>query len=178
MVNRNYTYDLKTNAEIARLAEEITIQLLHQIYPNNKFYSVHDDPEFYHKGDIITQNGKTLDAKDDGRIHDTNNVFCEECKRFYNSPDKLADGWMRNGEYDFLCVVDRYDKKLYILNFKKLKRIYKQFRDVQTDMGDCISYGFIVPLRVCRKNGILMKEVKYTYDEDLDCYDVVKYIIK
>ena len=170
MVNRNYTTDFNTNTEIAREAEEITIQLLHQLIEGTKFTSVHDDASCYHLGDILSSDGKYYDAKDDGVIHRTGNVFCEEKKR-WNSGN-ITDGWMRNGEYDYLCVLDNVDHNLYVLDFEKLKKVYKQGRYIETYMGDNVTGGYCLPLWKCRKYGILLYEASYHYDEDWEDYEV------
>lgn len=173
MVNRNYTDDLQNNAEIAREAEEITIELLHQIADGVTFTSVHDDPKYYHLGDILSSTGKHYDVKDDGVIHRTGNVFAEEKKYWYRS-GTFGDGWMRNGKYDFLCVLDMIDHNLYILDFPKFKKIYKQGRYIDTNMGDNRSYGYCVPLKKCRECGVLLYETPYYFDECWDCYCIGK----
>ena len=172
MVNRNYTDDFNNNTEIAREAEEITIDLLYQLIPGTKFKSVHDDPSCFHLGDILSSDGKYYDAKDDGVIHRTGNVFCEEQKYWRNG--KTGDGWMRNGQYDYLCVLDMIKHNLYVLDFKKLKKVYKQGRFIKTDMGDNITSGYCFPLWKCRKMGILVYETEYHYDEDWDFYEIGK----
>lgn len=164
MVNERYTTNIKENAEIAREAEEIVIDLLGELITDRQFFSVHDDEECWHLGDIIDTKGKYYDAKDDGRIHKTGNVFAED-RKFWNDGTQ-TDGWMRNGQYDYLCILDRVKKKIYVLDFNKLKKVYRGGRYITTNMGDNVTAGFCYPLSKCRKNGILLYETSYDYDED------------
>ena len=171
MTNRNYTANFQHNVKISLEAEEIAQQLLGQL-THKKFVSVRDDPEFFHVGDLLSPDGKGYDVKDDGVIHRTGNVFCEVKKKWKNGG--VTDGWMLNGEYDYLVVLDRVDKNIYVLDFKKLKKIYKShgFYRSNIDMGDNYTDGFVVSLTKCRRLGVLVHEAQYTYDEDWDCYDI------
>ena len=170
MVNRNYTSDFNNNVKVSKEAEDITMQLLHQLVTGVKFKSVRDDQACYHLGDILGSDGEYYDVKDDGVVHRTGNVFCEE-KKLWNS-GKVTDGWMRNGEYNYLCVLDMIDKNLYVLDFEKLKKVYKQGRFITTNMGDNRTTGYCFPLRKCREQGILVYETEYVYDDEWECYDI------
>lgn len=172
MERNKYNGDIQENSEAARLSEEIAIQLLHQIEVGKKFYSLHDDKEFWHYGDIISSDGIYYDAKDDGIIHRSGNVFAED-KKIWNSGE-ITNGWMGNSKYDYVCIVDLIECNFYILDFKKLKKIYKIGTAYRPSKhNDNISWGYCVPLWKCRKHGVLVYETKFTYDEDMDCYDVV-----
>lgn len=172
MVSSNkYGTNLKKNSEVARKAEDISIELLRQLIPDKTFTSVHDDPKCYHNGDILCSDGTYYDAKDDGVIHRTGNVFAEELKRWPSG--KTSDGWMRNGEYDYLCVLDMVSKRLYVLDFPIFKKIYKnKNKYVQTNMGDNITHGYCVPLYKCKESGCLLYAIEYDYNEDWDMYFV------
>lgn len=172
MTTRNYTKDFKNNVDVAFEKEEIVIELLHLLKPDRKFYSEHNNENAYHLGDIISDKGKYYEVKDDGRIHDTGNVFVESVKRWRSG--KVTDGWIKTEKPDYLCVLDEIGCNLYILNYEKLKEIYKQYRFVNTNMGDNITGGFCVPLTACRKRGVLVCETKYYYDEDWDCYEIAE----
>jgi hypothetical protein len=169
MINSKYTSDFHSNTEVAREAEEITIDLLHQLIQGVGFTSVHDDPSCFHLGDILASNGKYYDVKDDGVVHRTGNIFAEEKKFWYRS-QKFGDGWMRDGKYDYLCVLDMIDNNLYVLDFNKFKKIYKKGRYIDTNMGDNRTYGYCVPLWLCRESGALLYETPYYFDESWECY--------
>jgi hypothetical protein len=170
--NRNYTEDFQHNVKVSLEAEEIAQQLLWQL-THKKFTSVRDNPEYFHIGDLLSSDGKGYDVKDDGIIHNSGNVFCEVKKKWKSG--KVTDGWMLNGEYDYLVILDRVGKNIYVLDFKKLKKIYKPygFYKNNINMGDNYTDGFIVSLLRCRMLGVIVHEAQYTYDEDWDCYDIV-----
>lgn len=172
MVNRNYTTDFNNNTEVARKAEEITIELLEQLIKGVKFISVHDDEECFHLGDILSSDGKYYDVKDDGVIHRTGNIFAEEMK--YWKSGSISDGWMRNGKYDYLCILDMIDHNLYILDFNRFKKMYRKGKFIKTNMGDNITTGYCVPLWRCREDKCLLYEIQYEYDEDFDFYSIKK----
>lgn len=169
--NRNYTADFQHNVSVSLEAEEIAQQLLGQL-THQKFVSVRNDPAFFHVGDLLSMDGKGYDVKDDGVIHRTGNVFCEVKKKWKNG--NITDGWMLNGEYDYLVILDRVDKNIYVLDFERLKKIYKSygFYKSNIDMGDNYTDGFAISLHRCKKYGALVYSSSYTYDEDWDCYDI------
>ena len=176
MKRNNYDGNIKDNSEAARMAEDIAVQLLHQIYAGTKFYSVHDDQSLWHYGDIISSDGFYYDAKDDGVIYRTGNVYAED-KKIWND-GKITDGWMGNSKYDYVCIVDLIECNFYVLDFEKLKKIYKNgnaYRPSQHD--DNLTWGYCVPLWKCRKYGVLVYEAGFEYD-DMDCYDLEPLHIK
>ena len=168
--NRNYTADFKHNVKVSLEAEEIARDLLEQL-TLDAFVSVRDEPEFFHVGDLLNQNGEGFDVKDDGIIHKTGNVFCEVRKRWKNGA--VTDGWMLNGEYDYLVILDRVKQNIYVLDFKKLKRVYRSSgRSVcGIDMGDNYTDGFLISLKKCRALGVVVDEARYTYTGER--YDIV-----
>lgn len=166
--NREYTKDFNNNVKVSLEAENIAKELLEQL-TGKQFYSVRDDPTFYHVGDLITIDGAGYDVKDDGVINWSNNVFCEVRKHWRDGT--ITDGWMLNGEYTYLVVLDRVKNNIYVLDFEKLKQIYKSGKPKYgIDMGDNYTDGFAVPLAKCRKQGILTYESKYKHDDLLGDY--------
>ena len=125
--------------------------------------------------DIMSQMAKVIDlgaATDDGVIHRTGNIFAEEMK--YWKSGSISDGWMRNGKYDYLCVLDMIDHNLYILDFNRFKKMYRKGKFIKTNMGDNITTGYCVPLWRCREDKCLLYEIQYEYDEDFDFYSIKK----
>lgn len=170
--NRNYTEDLRHNIIVSEEAENIAKELLEK-YTHQDFVSVRSEEEFFHIGDLLTMDGKGYDVKDDGIIHKTHNVFCET-KKHWKSTGETTNGWMLNSEYDYLCILDQTDKHLYVLDFKMLKKVYLNYgRAVYNiNMGDNYTDGYIIGLSSCRRLGVLVHDIKYTYDEEWECYDI------
>ena len=170
------TGSVQGDSEIARAAEELAIKVLSKALKDTTFESLHDDEGKFHYGDVLAKKGnkeKYIDIKDDGRISETGNVFCESHKYFYDNPNKKHDGFMNNSLYDYLAVLDQVRGKLYLLDFKKLKNIYKNYRLVKSDLSDCTSFGNLVPLYVCRNKGILKFEITFTDLKSFICINQV-----
>ena len=169
MTNQKYNGNIEQNSEIARESEEICIQLLEDIYLDKTFTSVHDDKTCWHLGDILCSDGTYWDSKDDNRIYDTGNVFAEDKKVWPSG--KVSKGWMRNSQYDYVCVLDQIGHNLYILDFKKLQKIYKdRNKYVVSHLSDNDSWGYCVPLWKCRNSGALVFETSYHYDDVWEMY--------
>ena len=164
--NREYTENFQHNVDVSFEAEEIAKELLEQL-THQKFYTVRDEPDWFHVGDLTTIEGKGYDVKDDGIIHKSGNVFCEVKKHWLNG--QTTDGWMLNGEYDYLVILDQIGKNIYVLDFEKLKKIYKSgYPKYNIKMGDNYTDGYAVPLKRCRAQGIIVYEASYYYEECMD----------
>ena len=173
--NREYTGDFQHNVKVSLKAENIARELIEQLTLDN-LVSVRNEPEFYHIGDLLNQSGEGYDVKDDGVIHGTGNVFCEVRKRWKKS-GQITDGWMMNGEYTYLVVLDQIDKNIYILDFARLKKIYRSegFWRYHVDMTDNYTDGICVSLYKCKKFGALLHEAHYKYNDAWDCYEIDKW---
>ncbi len=170
--NRDYTADFRHNVKVSLEAENIARELIEQLTLDN-LVSVRDEPEFFHVGDLLNQDGQGYDVKDDGVIHRTKNVFCEVKKHWRSG--ETTDGWMLNGEYNYLCVLDRVKHNIYILDFPKLQKEYKKigFPRYGINMGDNLTDGFVVSLKRCRKFGLMVCEGHYEYNENIDLFEIV-----
>ena len=175
----NFKMEIKKN----KVAEEILLQVIQSIVDDKYLVEdVSDDAECYHLGDVklTDKDGGTvyLDAKNDGVIHKTGRVFCESHKFFFRNMKKHS-GFMEDGKYDYLCVVDRNSKKIYVLDFRVLKSIYKEYRQVETTLADCYSFGTVIPLDECKKERALIYTITYDCENDsyyaLDCVKEQKY---
>lgn len=165
-MQNSFKRELKKN----RIAEVILKQVLESIYDDKALVDdVTDSPECYHKGDIrITdKNGNVyyLDAKNDGVIHKTQRVFCETYKYFFKDM-KRHTGFMEDGLYDFLTIVDRKSEIIYILDFAVLKKIHKDYKEVESMQDDAFCYGAIIPLTECKKEKALLYTIKYEGEND------------
>lgn len=161
-MTNNFKEELKKN----RIAEVILMQVLESIYDDAAIVEdVADNPECYHLGDVrVTDkigNSFYFDAKNDGVIHKTGNVFCETHKYFLRKMNERHTGFMEDGKYDYLSIVDRVSKKIYILDFKVLKKIHKNYRKVQTTLCDAYCHGTVISLEECKKKGALLHVINY-----------------
>ena len=168
--NREYNEDFDHNVKVSFKAENIAKALLEEL-THESFYSVRNDPAFYHIGDLITIDGKGWDVKDDGVINRSGNVFCEVRKHWNDG--STTDGWMLNGEYTYLVVLDQVGRNIYVLDFARLKKIYKTgiFKS-NINMGDNRTDGYTISLYRCKKEGVLVYDAAYDYDEWIESYYV------
>lgn len=164
--------NVKGDAEIARAAEDKAIRILELAFDGKaRFDNLHDDPEYWHRGDVrmTSSDGKYElygDVKDESRIYKTRNVFAENYKYFHSNPNQKAKGWMRSSQYDLVFILDDIGDYIYVLDFRKLKSIYENYTLRKSKLSDCNAWGNCVPLRACRKHGVLRFEIKYKENKD------------
>lgn len=146
-----------------RIAEEIVLNTFKGLTDKYTFTSVGDDVECFRKGDIKceTQDGKViyLEVKNDSRIGDTKNILCEE-EVFYKDNGNIVKGFMFS-DYEIYCVVSEPEERIYVIDFKVLKEIYRkgEFKRIHhfAQFSDC----YLVPLWLIKKYGGLITIVNY-----------------
>lgn len=153
------TFEFFRDLEAAKPAENLVKEYLTSL--GLKVEDVSDNPFYYHKGDLkvsLPIGDLFIDVKDDRKIAKTGNVFAEEwttCENGYN-----AAGFMHRA-YDVLAVVSQEEKKIYFIDFPKLKSFYKKF-----EVGECrtstqTTLGYKVPLGNIKAHGAMMGIVCY-----------------
>lgn len=175
MNREKYDGNIKENAEMAKKSEDIVIELMTQLKPGTEFKSLHDDTAMWHYGDILGTDGKYYDAKDDGLIYRTGNVFAEDVIQW--DTGEVTNGWMRNSKYNYVCVLDLIECNMWVLDFKELKRIYRDSGNVRRPSyhkDKSVSYGYCVPLWKCRENNVIVYETQFYYDEAWGMYIIGK----
>lgn len=143
-------------------AEHLVMQVLSQLTNEYTFTHIGNLPDFYHRGDILAQgNGEFiyLDIKDDTVIHETYNVLVEE-EVYFKDSDYYKKGFAYS-DYDILCVLSRAARKMYFIDFKKLKEFYKQGEYKRINHADQFSECYLVPLGLIRRKGAMVKELNY-----------------
>lgn len=151
--------------EKGRRGEQITLETLSSIDFNSKcaFEYVGDKPAYYKYGDIraIRDDGSIfmLEVKNDERIAETHNVLCEELVVYHNTGD-IKDGYMYN-YYEYYCIVSEPERKIYILDFKVMKKIYKQGQFRTFPHKDQTTYGYLLPLKLIERNDGLITILDY-----------------
>lgn len=159
---KEFKNDLAAAKEAERLVQMYFTLLGHEDYT---FKRVADDPEYYYKGDIQATDSSNrriyIEVKDDSRIADTGNVLCED-KVYYADGDYFGRGNMQ-GETDIYCVVSQKEKKIYVMDFKVLKEIYKPFGIFKKiEHQDQATYAYLLPLWVVKQRGAFIAEIDYS----------------
>ena len=159
---RNFGKDLAAAHEAERLVQMYFTLLGHQEYT---FENVSADPEYYYKGDIQATNSSGnriyIEVKDDSRIADTGNVLCED-QVYYMDGDYFGRGNMQ-GDTDVYCVVSQSEKKIYVMDFKVLKEIYKPYGIFKRiEHADQTTHAYLLPLWVIKQRGAFIAEIDYS----------------
>lgn len=113
--------------EAAAWAEHLVADTFSSLTTGYTFEWVGDQKEYRYRGDIkaTAADGREIfiEVKDDSRIADTRNVLCEE-ENYIKDGDYFIKGNMKS-DTDIYCVVSAAERKIYVLDFKVLKKIYK-----------------------------------------------------
>lgn len=159
---KNFEKDLAAAKEAEYLVEKYFRLLGSDTY---EFRNVSEDSDYYYIGDLLAfdADGRRLgiEVKDDSRIAETGNVLCEE-RVYYIHGDYEGKGNMQSN-YDIYCIVSKSEKKIYIIDFKKLKKIYRTFGMLkEIPHPDQITYCYLLPLYVIKQQGAFIAEIDYS----------------
>lgn len=66
-----------------------------------------------------------IEVKNDSCIHYSGNVLCEEEVVFFKNGERQKGNFY--SDYEIYCVADLVAHKLYFLDFKVLKKIYRVY---------------------------------------------------
>lgn len=159
VVVANFYRDL----EKARKAEDLVRDVFASMTDDYTFTTVGDQREYFHKGDILAvdANGNKhfIEVKDDSCIGRTQNVLCEE-EVFYNSIGDYLPGNMYS-DYEIYCVVSQDTRKIYVIDFKVLKRIYHKGRYTDMPHKDQTSFVYLVPVAMIKRENGLIAVIDY-----------------
>lgn len=157
--------DFKRDLAEAKKAEEIALVTISALTDRYTLEDVSNQREFYYKGDIKAISKEVgvefyIEVKDDSRIADTGRVLCEE-EVYIKDTDRYIKGNMYCNT-DIYCIVSQKERKIYILNFQKLKEIYKEFGEYkEIPHKEQITYCYLLDLCWCSKYGALMHKINY-----------------
>ena len=156
--------NFKRDLEAAHEAERLVQMYFTILSDSYTFENVSTNPEYYYRGDIVATDSSGcrtfIEVKDDSRIADTQNVLCEE-KVYYKEQDFFGKGNMQ-GDTDIYCVVSQKEKKIYVMDFKVLKEIYKDYGiHKRIEHTDQVTYAYLLPLWVVKQRGGFIAEIDY-----------------
>lgn len=109
-------------------AERIVYDTFNSLTAGYEFTNVANNPEYYHRGDIIATNLTTgkqtaIEVKNDGRTGKSRCILCEECVAYKNGD--IVDGNFYS-DYEIYCVVCEDTREIIVMDFEVLKQIYMQ----------------------------------------------------
>ena len=147
----------------ARKSEELVREVFASLTDEYTFIDVGSDRQYFKKGDIkaIRKDGKEvfIEVKCDSRIADTQNLLCEEENYYYDTGEWIKGNFY--SDYEIYCVVSKAERKIYVMDFSKLKAHYKsgQYKCIRHYDQDC--YCYLCPLACVRKWGAMIQEVSF-----------------
>ena len=159
--------DFFKDLEKAKGAERIVAAALSHL--GYSVLDVSNDRAYFYKGDLMITSSsgerKYVEVKDDSCIHRTNNILCEE-EVFYKTDGVFGKGNMQS-DYEIYSVVSREERKIYFLDFSKMKKIYKCYGNFKTiNHYDQITYCYLLSLSSCRASGALLGVYEYGEEEE------------
>ena len=151
----------------ARPAEILAWEVLNSLTKDYNFADVADLPQFYHYGDILAigKDGSRfmIDVKRDTCIWKTKNVLCEE--RVHDKRDDTDKPGFMYSNYDYLCIVSEKESRLYIIDFKILKQIYKKGEHREFDHDTQWTDGYLLNTSVIKRYKGLTAIINYATGE-------------
>ena len=155
----NFWEDLRN----ARSAEDIVRETFSSLTDKYTFIDVGSQREYYHKGDIkaVAADGKEvfIEVKNDSRIADTHNLLCEEENYYYATGETIKGNFY--SDYQIYCVVSQAERKIYVMDFAKLKAHYKSGRYKEVYHAEQISSFFLCPLDDVKAWGAMIDIIDY-----------------
>lgn len=155
--------DFQRDLEQAHSAEQLVREVFSSRSSFYSFEDVSDQRQYFKKGDIkaVGIDGKEImiEVKDDSRIAETKNILCEEEVYYLDGGFSVPGNFY--SDYEIYCVVSRQERKIYVMNFRKLKEIYKKGQYQEIKHYDQITYCYLLPLSTARKYGALIEEVRF-----------------
>lgn len=148
-----------------KVGERIVKEVFTALTDDFTFEDVSNEACFYYRGDIKAIDKKTgkeyfIEVKNDSRIGDTKNILCEE-EVYYKQYDYFGRGNM-DGDSDIFTIVSQPEEKIYVIDFKVLKKNYRlgQFRKLEHPQQ--FSYVYLLPLSTIKRLGGLIATIDYS----------------
>ena len=155
----NFEKDLAEGKE----AELIALGILADQTTQYNFTWVGDLRECRYKGDILATAADGteyyIEVKNDKDIATTGNVLCED-ENYIKESGRFIKGNMWN-DTDYFAVLSQQDRKLYILDYKKLQSIYRKGEFKIIPHRDQDTYCYLLDLARAKQWGALIYTLKY-----------------
>ena len=155
--------DFNKDLEKGKRAEQIVLNTLSNLTDDFAFADVSDIRSCFYKGDLIAYNADFrlfyIEVKNDSAIAKSGKILCEE-EVYYKSADYYGKGNMK-GNSDIYIVVSEEEKKMYVLDFKTLQKIYKKGEYKEIKHPQQITYAYLLDLWIAKKYGALLATIDY-----------------
>lgn len=156
--------DFQSDLAKGKRAEQLVKEVFASLTDEYIFEDVSDKPEFYYSGDIraISKTDGSifiLEIKNDEVIHETKNILCEE-EVYYKESDYYGKGNMSSNG-DIYCIVSEVERRIYVLDYKRLKEIYKRGYYKAINHAQQVTYCYLLEICRAKQWGALLTVVTY-----------------
>ena len=160
----NYLPEFLESLKAAKPSEYLVAKEFAARNPDWTAENVGDIRKYFHKGDIKITNKNSgevrfIEVKNDSRIAQTQRVLCEEYVS-YKYTSEIEDGCMYS-DYDIYAIVSESERKIYYIDFKKLKQFYKMGEYKEIPHRAQTTYCYLVDLQLIISKGALMGITNY-----------------
>ena len=155
--------DFKADLELGREAEYLVKEILSGLTADYTFEAIGDQKEYYYKGDIRATgaDGKEfyIEVKNDSCIAKSGNILCEE-ENYIKDSGRMIKGNMHCGS-DIYCIVSQAERKIYLLDFKRLQEIYQKGEYKVINHQEQVTYCYLLPLHRAKQWGAWFKTITW-----------------
>ena len=160
----NYLPEFLESLQAAKPSEYLVAKEFAARNPDWTTENVGDIRKYFYKGDIKITNKNSgevrfIEVKNDSRIAQTQRVLCEEYVS-YKDTGEIKDGCMYSN-YDIYAIVSESERKIYYIDFKKLKEFYKKGEYKEIPHRAQTTYCYLVDLWLIIAKGALMGITNY-----------------
>lgn len=168
-MTKQFREDLKK----AKYSERVVLEVLRNCSDDWYFFDISDFDYCHLLGDIeawsLEAGSVYIDTKCDGLIHRTGNILAED-KIIFKYNGTAEKGFMQKCQYDYMAIISIPAKKIYIIDFRLLKKYYKSGAPIVSEHEEQDTHGYLFPLWKARDYGILKMVIHYDYDKENGYY--------
>ena len=156
--------EFKNDLAEGKEAERIALEALAAFNSSWTLEDVSDVRECRYLGDIKATHiptGKVqyIEVKNDKCIATTQNILCEE-ENYINETNSFIRGNM-SGKGDIYAIVSQQERKIYLLDYKILRQIYKKGQYKVIPHAQQTTYCYLLELCRAKQWGALINILEY-----------------
>ena len=155
--------NFKKDLEAAQEGERRVEMYLRCLSNKYNFVNVGENPAYYNKGDILAIDKETgrqvcIEVKQDSRIAETRNVLLEDEVDYFGRGLKKGN---LHSDYEIYAIVSPQKQKILILDFKILKKYYRNGTYKIIPHEDQVTFCYLLPLDMIERLGGVIAVIDY-----------------
>ena len=156
--------NFKRDLEAAQEGERRVEMYFRGLTNKYDFKNVGSNPAYYHKGDILAIEKETgreicIEVKQDSRIAQTGNVLLEDEVDYFGISTKKGN---LHSDYEIYCVVSPQKQKIAVLDFKVLKKYYRNGTYKIIPHEDQVTFCYLLSLEEIERLGGVIAVIDYS----------------